>query len=210
MALELKKLSQADLERAQIPQKHWRASLEAIPDHVGGKPVQYKEDAMRYMAKFQECLREGIGLYLWSEEPYTGKTSLAVVVLKLALRMRATGLFLTADEYRLALMNRTQFDEDYTLEERAREVDVLVLDGLGEEYRAPGSRFAEEGLERFTKSRLERGKLLIVTSRIPPAKLHKFYTEGLQNRFREFLVPIQVCGVKWERKAVDFLKAVDR
>ena len=80
-----KRLTVADMKRANVPRRFWHVSLDNIPDEY-----RYKELVQSYIDQLDEMFRQGVGLYLWSEENSTGKTSLAVAVMKELMRKRRT------------------------------------------------------------------------------------------------------------------------
>jgi DNA replication protein DnaC len=100
-------------------------------------------------------------------------------------------------------MQRESFDFETSWSERARDVDVLVLDDLGTEHHDAAGAI-ERMMEGLLRYRLQRGRVTILTSNISPMKLGPHTEEDrrvdgpYRGKFveviREALFPIEVRG----------------
>jgi DNA replication protein DnaC len=124
---QVKRLTVADMNRANVPSRFWNVKLSEIPEHL-----EYRDKVRKYLEKMDEMLENGIGLFLYSDENSTGKTSIAVLALKQALRLRRTAYFEESGRLKAALIRAEEFEENIPIERRIRTVDLLVLDDVVE------------------------------------------------------------------------------
>jgi predicted AAA+ superfamily ATPase len=118
-----RELTKDDLLRARVPKRYWTASMDGVQESV-------REVATKYLANIEEMLSKGVGLLLWGSNGI-GKTSLSVVIGKEYRRRGQSLLFLEAAEIKGAVISSEMFDEEQTLWERAKTVEVLLIDDLG-------------------------------------------------------------------------------
>jgi len=196
----MKRLTVADMKRANVPSRFWNVRLSAIPEHL-----EYKQKVSSYLAKLDEMLSAGIGLFLWSDENSTGKTSIAVLVLKQALRLRRTAYFEESGRLKAALIRAEEFEENVPIERRIRMVNVLVLDDVGKEYRTE-SGFAENVIESVLRDRSQNLKTTILTSNIRPNRIETVYSADLAALLREMMIPIKVSGYDWRAVKAEELR----
>lgn len=201
-SLVCKQLTVADMKRANVPQRFWEARLSAIPAHL-----EYVEQVRSYLEKIEELFAKGIGLYLWSDENSTGKTSLAVIVLKQALRLGRTAYFEESGRLKSALIRSEEFEENIPIERRIRHVDLLVLDDIGKEYRTE-SGYVENAIENVLRDRSQNLKPTIVTSNLRPAKIGQVYSEDLAAMLRETTIPLKISGYDWREVKAEELRQI--
>lgn len=188
MMEELRRLTIGDLRRSNVPERYWKVKFSEIPEGL-----EYKEKVGKYLSSLSKMMDEGIGLYLWSTENSTGKTAIAVLAIKQALRMGKTAFFEESGMLKQALMAKAEFDENTSLEQRILGVDLLVIDDLGKEYRT-SSGFAENQLETIVRARVQRLKTTIMTSNVHPKELKKLYSEDFSALMRESMIQLNVRG----------------
>jgi DNA replication protein DnaC len=147
----------------------------------------------------------GQGLHLHGPNG-TGKTSIAVLAAMEALRLGASVLFVTAEQLRRASIEDIWFDESQLLLDRAREVDLLVVDDLGKEHRGD-SGYAERLLEDVLRQRSSRRLTTIFTTNVPVGSAEKksglfgIYSQSMLDVSRESMRPLQVSGANVRRSA---------
>ncbi len=183
-----RKLTIGDVRRANLPERYWEASLSAIPDHL-----DYKHKIKKYLDNLVEMMEQGIGLYLWSSENGTGKTSVSALIAKEALRYGRTVFFEESSRLKGMLINKEQFEEGTSIEERMMMVDVLILDDIGKEYRT-SSGYAENVIETLVRARVQKVKTTIMTGNVHPKDMKKIYSEDFSALLKESVVPVNVTG----------------
>jgi len=183
-----RKLTIGDVRRANLPERYWEASLSAIPDHL-----DYKHKIKKYIDNLVEMMEQGIGLYLWSSENGTGKTSVSALIAKEALRYGKTVFFEESSRLKGMLINKEQFEEGTSIEERMMMVDVLILDDIGKEYRT-SSGYAENVIETLVRARVQKVKTTIMTGNVHPKDMKKIYSEDFSALLKESVVPVNVTG----------------
>lgn len=194
------KVTQAHLEHAKIPPKYWNALLKRVPDSM-----DYKRDVKTFLAQMPTFVEKGIGLYLWSTENSTGKTSLAVLCLKRAMELKLSALFVTSEDFKNSVIEKTLFSENETVINRAMAVDVLVIDDLTKEYRPAGKGetspyskgFAETKIEALMRYRTQHLKTTIFTANRSSKELKNIYGSDLSAMLRAAMKPIEVKGIDW-------------
>ena len=183
-----RKLTIGDVRRANLPERYWEASLNVIPDWL-----VYKPKVEKYLGSILEMLDQGIGLYLWSTENGTGKTSIASLIAKEALRYGKTVFFEESSRLKGMLINKEQFEEGTSIEARMMMVDVLILDDIGKEYRT-SSGYVENVIETLVRARVQKVKTTIMTGNVHPKDMQKIYSEDFSALLKESVVPVNVTG----------------
>ena len=187
----MRRLTVADMKRANVPSRFWGVRLSLIPDYL-----QHKEKVRRYLERMGEMMEQGVGLFLYSSENSTGKTSIAVLVLKQVLRLGGTAYFEESGRLKASLIRTEEFEENIPIERRIRMVDLLVLDDIAKEYRTE-SGFAENTIENILRDRSQNMKTTILTSNLVPNKMEQVYSADLAALLRETTIPLQVSGYDW-------------
>ena len=91
------------------------------------------------------------------------------------------------------LINKEQFEEGTSIEERMMMVDVLILDDIGKEYRT-SSGYAENVIETLVRARVQKVKTTIMTGNVHPKDMKKIYSEDFSALLKESVVPVNVTG----------------
>ena len=181
----------ADMNRANVPPRFWNVKLSEIPEHL-----EYRDKVRKYLEKMDDMLAQGVGLFLYSDENSTGKTSIAVLALKQALRLRRTAYFEESGRLKAALIRAEEFEENIPIERRIRTVDLLVLDDVSKEYRTE-SGFAENLIESILRDRSQNLKTTVLTSNLRPNKIEQVYSADLAALLRETTIPLKISGYDW-------------
>lgn len=196
----MKRLTVADMKRANVPSRFWNVKLSEIPEHL-----EYRDKVRKYLEKMDEMLENGIGLFLYSDENSTGKTSIAVLALNQALRLRRTAYFEESGRLKAALIRAEEFEENIPIERRIRTVDLLVLDDVGKEYRTE-SGFAENTIESVLRDRSQSMRPTILTSNLKPNKIEQVYSADLAALLRETMIPLRISGYDWRALKAEELR----
>lgn len=184
----VRRLTVGDVRRANIPERYWNVRFSEIPEGL-----EYREKVGKYLSDLPDMLDKGIGLYLWSLQNSTGKTSIATLVIKQALRHRKTAFFEESGRLKNLLIKGDNFEEGVTIENRVLNVDVLVIDDIGKEYRTQ-SGFAENQLETIVRARVQNMKTTIMTGNVHPKDLKNIYSEDFSALLRESMVQLNIVG----------------
>lgn len=196
-----KALTLHDLERMRIPKRY----LNSIMDKHQDKNLIVKLE--NYIKLYVDGGRsKGILFYGQSG---VGKDYAAVSLLK-RLKGIVTGLngmYLSIEEITKQLFYET-FDEDESMLDRAKNVDVLVISGMGGEPK--GLDKYDRTLFELLKSRVDNLKTVIITFRAETTEGIRGYDDGTVDLIKAACVPIHVDGKNmWEveRKAIE--EAID-
>lgn len=196
----MKRLTVADMKRANVPERFWNVKLSEIPEHL-----EYRDKVRKYLEKMDDMLAQGVGLFLYSDENSTGKTSIAVLALKQVLRLRRTAYFEESGRLKAALIRAEEFEENIPIERRIRTVDLLVLDDVGKEYRTE-SGFAENTIESVLRDRSQSMRPTILTSNLKPNKIEQVYSADLAALLRETMIPLRISGYDWRALKAEELR----
>lgn len=192
------KLTKAHMELMQIPRRFWESDFELIPECEG------KETIRSYLRNIEDMLDRGEGLLLWGENGH-GKTSAAVIIAMEARRRGASVLFVQAETLRQGTLEGTMFSDERSLIERAREVDLLVLDDLGKEHTGE-SGYTERLFENLIRVRSANKRVTLVTTNLPtkpPAdrpgekSLKTKYITSMLEVMREAMYPVRLKTHNW-------------
>jgi len=183
-----RKLEAIDFERMRIPREHWRASMSEVLE-------SYRAPLERYMGeppceRLDRRARDGEGLLLYGEAG-TGKTSIAAIVARRMRAWRHSVFFTTAVDLRAGRRHGHVFDADdgTSIWDRARTVDVLVLDDITEADLAD-RYYGEAALLAMLRERAASRRVNIVTTRLDV--MHGFVQSLLSTVAR--LAPFGVEG----------------
>lgn len=174
-------LGRVDMERMNLPEDLWTAKIHQVSDGARKKVETYLRNVDRAVAK-------GAGLVIYGTTG-TGKTAIAALIAKEARACGYTVLFARIWELREMIRSRIEFDVDYSVSERARTVDVLVLDDLrtedsGEKF------FSLSEINELVRYRSSRKRVTIVTTRLDKGTL----TTSPQNLLLDILILFNVSG----------------
>lgn len=165
-----RKLVKADLQRMNLPEDYWQSKIVHVSEDS-------REAVERYLRNMDVMVQNSAGLIVCGPKG-SGKTTVSALIAKEARSRGYTVLFIRLWEFREMLRARLQFDSDSTFSERAREVDVLVLDDLRAED-ATERFFTISEIAELVRSRTSRRKVTIVTTRLDKQALSQPGMSGL-------------------------------
>jgi len=191
--MKRRKLQQADYERMHVGRRFYGVSISQIPD-----TATHKKTLIEYLER--DNYGEGLGIVLWGDNG-TGKTSAAIAIAKEYRRRGYTALFVRAGELRDMIIAKREFDEGGTWYDRALDVDVLVIDDLGKEYKA-ASGFTEATVEEIIRARAQNLQITLITTNVAPSGLLKAgYSQSFMALLMESAVMLELKGVQWRKTA---------
>lgn len=179
------RLTQAHMELMRIPRRFWSTSVDRIPESCRDRTIGYCRD-------MDGMLDDGVGLFFWGRNG-VGKTAATVFIAMEARRHGAPVLFVTAETLRQSVLDKEMFRPDMSLIDRARTVDVLVLDDLGKEHSGQ-TGFTERLFENLFRERSASQKTTIVTSNMDLTKLGERYKLSMLEVMKESCYPVRVEG----------------
>ena len=187
-----RELTQHDLERMRIPSRYWKSTFERLSDDGGDESL--RSLIAKYIANMSEMLRVGGGFIFFGENG-TGKTCASVVLGKEFRRRGNTVLYMEAADLKRMVIEKEYFDESETFWDRARNVDVLVVDDFGKGI-MDGTGFGASLFDELIRSRNARKRVTIITANIDP---EDWIDElGLKistmKTLEECVIPVKITG----------------
>lgn len=184
-------ITEHDLARMGIGRQFWRVKLDEIPEKCA-----YKKAIHMWIDRMPEMLEKGIGLILHGAFRQ-GKTSAAAICMKALALHGGTAYMIRADHVAGAVVKAEMFDDEETIEQRCRVVDLLVIDDL---VQGGGYEQTIAIMERLIRWRYDHRKCLFVTTNAP-AGIEKRYGDGTAMVLRSRCHPVKVDGTPfWEKE----------
>lgn len=187
---EPRKTLTADVVRsARIPPEYASDTIEYIPSKL-----PHKEKIEDVRDSLDDYYDSGRGLILWGDHR-SGKTSIVCCLLKSALVMRYSCLFVRHDELREFEIEKTETASGTRIQDRMYSVDFLAIDDVGMET---GNEFDRKLLEKIIRRRLDKTKPTFITTNLRLKEFQKSIhsiSAILNNRFRN----IEVEGFDWSK-----------
>ena len=177
-------LKTSDFDRMNLPRDFWRATVNDVPESL-------RNVVRRYLVNTDEMMKRGAGLFLMGDAG-VGKTGIAALILKEARARGYTTYFTALWELRECIKNRVDFEAGVSLLQRCRQVDVLVLDGLGLEDKKDWNLDAHS-IEELIRYRGAQRRVTILTTRLG-ADLLDAEMPGLLTAIQGCMVALRVTG----------------
>lgn len=153
-----------------------------------------RDVAETYIKHLANARENGIGIIFYGSNG-TGKTMLGVEILKAALREKYTAQFASLGGI-IQLLSDGWFDKEtrqsYT--ERIRDIDFLMVDDVGKEYRSSKSGLTEIAFDNLFRYRSFRNKPIILTTNSDMASISSVYGNSLTSLMQGKLIPCKVIG----------------
>lgn len=197
MLKKKRELTEKDLIRMRLPKLYWKCRFDGITnDGVA------KQDIRKYFNNINKMHDNGKGLILFGKNG-TGKTGILSVVGKEFARWGATVLFIEFADIRGIVIDKVPFDEQYTLWERAKAVDVLLIDDIGKGLteESDKSGFGARTLDELLRHRVSNKKVTFVTTNMEIEELKQRVMVSTADIFKEcFILGIKVVGSNFRDK----------
>lgn len=187
-----RELDRSDLERMRIPTRYWGSTFDRLSRDGGDNSL--RSMVGNYIKKMAEMRSAGAGFIFWGKNG-TGKSCASVVLAKEFRRRGHTVLFMEASDLKRMVIEKEYFDEDETYWDRARNVDVLVLDDFGKGT-MDSKGFGASLFDELIRARNSRKLVTIITSNLP----HSDWKEELElkastvHSLKECMIPVLVVG----------------
>lgn len=175
---------------AKIGKRYMDCDLSNFKERDGVKEAL--QVVRRYVEELDQHIREGLGLVFLGPSG-TGKTHLAVAVLKAALNRGYSGLFQNAPElmYRFNATYVLHDETERDLFNALRDVDVLVIDDLG---KGKWTEKVEERVYAIVNARYSELKPIIITTNLDKNGLRKFVGDAVMDRIAEACIFTELSG----------------
>ena len=194
-----RELDSHDMARMNVGKKFWYVTLDAVPDTAG-----YKAVLAKYLENLEARIHDGVGLFL-TGPMRGGKTSASVVVAKHLVSHGGTAYFIRADGLQSAFMEHQRFDEDYSVVDRMRDVDLLVIDDMWQEY---AKEFGGSAVEKLVRWRHDMQKALVVTTNMTVKEFEAKYGPGVRKVLGGMCITVAVDCPEWYRAEVDKMRSL--
>lgn len=138
-----------------------------------------------YLDRLNEMVKRGLGLYLWSNSPGSGKTTVMKIIAVEILKSGRSVLFDSMVNIKNKL--KAEFDSKTLspLRTKLNMVDVLILDDLGSEI---GGKWLDEIMKDIIDERYNQMKPLMITTNFPIEKLP--FDKKIIDRLSSMLKPV--------------------
>lgn len=148
-----------------LPENHWNANVSKLQTFSKPELIDnWIENAADLISGNSK------GLYVYG--PYgVGKSSFAAVIAKLAMSRGVYSLWLNYRDLPGYTMNKDMFTEDLSMLDRAKQVDLLIIDEFYPEVRT--QFFPIKCLDDLVRTRVQNKKTTIITSNCSPNDLNK-------------------------------------
>lgn len=194
---EPRKLTNEDMIRMNVGKRYWHVSLDSIPEEC-----DYKKKLWRFIKSLSSAISQGKG-FLFCGDYRQGKTSASVILCKAVVSSGGTAYFIRSDELTKVVVESHWFDEDKTVLDRMREVDLLVIDDVGTEA---SKEYGESLVENLIRYRYDNLKSMVVTTNVGMPDLVSKYGQGVMKVMASMMVPVEVSGTHWYEEEVEKMK----
>lgn len=185
-----------DLAHANIGRRYWPVEFTSIP------PGKARNLVGQFALDLHARLAQGDG-FIFIGQNDTGKTYLAMCLAKWALHYGYDVLVVSAAEYMDKLRSQEMLLNGRDPRQAAQEVDLLVIEDLGKEYRHATTGFAESALENLLRYRVQNQRTTIFTTNLMVTKqrndLERVYRESFVSLLREAALPVEVNARGWRK-----------
>jgi DNA replication protein DnaC len=199
-------LTSEDMERMHIPRRYWDARYDVLSEEGGDASV--KSCIGKYISDFDLMRKAGAGFIFYGPNG-VGKTCGSVVLAKEFRRRARTVLFMEASQHKRMVIAREYFDEVELFQDRARSVDLLILDDFGKGV-MDEKGFGATIFDELIRARSARKLPTIITSNSNPRNwMKEFDIKGSTvSTLKECTVPVYVTGKILREEEGDKLRAL--
>jgi|GEM_PF-1855019 len=183
-----------------VPRKFWNAQLGA----VDGDP-EFKSLIREFMRDIHEHAKDGMGLLLRGSYG-SGKTSLAVTLLKVAIQRGGLAHFvqsrdLPAVYFDDATIDRS-FEEPIVIKDRLRTCNLIVIDDLGaESFDTHGNAGAL--IEGVLRDAYNEEQIVVVTTNCNEGELRSRFNKGVISLLHRMTTAVEINSDQWQKHDED-------
>jgi|SRR5690554_7626052 len=178
-----------------------------VKDNAGNLVPERQEvllETLEYASNLKNARKEGISLWFYGGNGY-GKTHLAVSVQKMAIRQGYRTQFANLSGI-LTLIKRSwkRPELEEVIQKRIRDVDFLVIDDLGKEYKTQNNDFVEVTFDELVRYRCNRRLPMIITTNTSMDKIQSTYGNSVASLLVGRCLQIELKG----KGFVDYRKVI--
>jgi DNA replication protein DnaC len=187
-----RELNVNDLLRMNLPKRFWGATFDEISNGPGDDP-EHRTLVANYLRKVDEMMSIGAGMFLWGPNG-VGKTSIAAVIAKEVRRRGYSVLFVAASGLKRMSIEKEDFGDGQTVMDRARAVDLLIVDDLGKGVQ-DSTGFGARLLDELIRGRSSEKLAMIVTTNMNPrSQASSELKVSTMHSMKECMLPIKIEG----------------
>lgn len=191
-----KELQESDLHLMNLPRRFWDSSLKYVTEVNNTKGI-----IERYTRLLPQFVKAGVGLMLWGANG-RGKTSIMAVIGKEAKRNGLSVFFYESASLKADVINKVMFSETSSVWDRAKNVDILLLDDLGKGVQ-DSTGFGARLIDELLRYRYSRMKVTIITTNMPPSSVKDELKISTIHTMKESIIPMSVEGVDFREAKKD-------
>ena len=181
-----------NLEEYGIYARYRDSTFENLAETMPATQKEAYDECRTYAENFAEHKKNGVGMILKGTVG-TGKTSLAVAVLREVIRRYGGGYFIPMVSLmdRLLSMSKGDRDEFERFEKRIRSTPLLVLDDLGAEHE---SSWVRTKIDAIITERHNRLLPVIITTNLKANEILEGYRERVYDRLKNSSIVVNFTG----------------
>jgi DNA replication protein DnaC len=180
---------------SNIPEKYFDFELEQLRSRLETSEINIEQldKAKKYLDNINKAIEKGIGLYIYGPHG-VGKTALAVIALKTAIKQYRTGFFSrSSDIVEFARSGWRNEDKKNFWTYVVNNNDFFVIDDIGRLFNGINESERNHIDEIFMK-RDDSNLCTIITSNHSLENNKDIYGEALYSSFKERLIEIKFLG----------------
>jgi len=169
-----RELTTDDFELMELPKSFWKVKWS---DFKNTPDLKYLE---RYLSRLHTAFEDGDGVFIGGPQ-LSGKSHLSAYIARLARSYGASVQWAPAIDIQDKIYRRDMFqdnDSDYSILERYRKVDLLVIDNLGGEI--PAVRHGRNHVVELIEHRINWNKPMVINC-CRDKDMDTLYHEGYLN-----------------------------
>lgn len=166
-----KAISPAQFRRSLIPKPYQSVRLDQVHESCRARVTACLKNAPKSLTSAR---------VIWIHGPYgAGKTSIACLLAKMALRWKMSVMFQDSVNYLHSAKKNALFEPNETMAERALSVDLLILDDFRKETLSDRFFSPEHLVALFNARDLQQSTTIITSNLLPKFVLDETHTSSL-------------------------------
>lgn len=170
-----RELTADDFQLMELPKSFWKVKWSDFQGIENLKPLE------RYLGRLHNALEDGDGVFIAGPQ-LSGKSHLSAYIARLVRSYGASVQWAPAIEIQDRIYRRDVYQEndaDYSMLERFRKVDLLVIDNLGSEI--PAVRHGRNHVVELIEHRINWNKPIIINCCRGQEEMAELYHDGYLN-----------------------------